>query len=412
MKNLKAFAPLLLAVFTDLIGFGIALPVLPGLFLDVNGILPVGTPYATRTIILGFILGLFPLIQIFSAPILGALADRHGRKPVLLLSFAGTLVGYLMFAIGIVTSQLWLLVLGRAIDGATGGNISVATAAIADLSTEKTRTKNFGLIGMAFGLGFVIGPYLGGKLSDPAIVSWFSFATPFWFAAILSVVNIALLAFFFSETLKKKRSSPVTLTTGIDNIRLAFTMPRVRLLFLVQFLLTLGVTFYTSYFQVYLIDRFHISQGAIGDAFGFIGICIALSQGILARPIADRFSPAAVLRVATVGLAATLALILVPSQMKTLFFIFPFLAVFQGLVSTNITTIISASAGKESQGEILGLNQSVASFAQFLPGLIGGVAAAYSPTAPMLLGAALMLAAWAAFVVGYREGDAEIFHEA
>ena len=128
MKNLKAFGPLLLAVFTDLIGFGIALPVLPGLFLSANGILPIGTPYATRTIILGFILGLFPLIQIFSAPILGALADRHGRKPILLLSFAGTLVGYLMFAIGIVTSQLWLLVLGRAIDGATADGTIINSA--------------------------------------------------------------------------------------------------------------------------------------------------------------------------------------------------------------------------------------------------------------------------------------------
>jgi len=412
MTKLKAFVPLLLAVFTDLIGFGIALPVLPGLFLHANGILPAGTPYATRTIVLGFILGLFPLIQIFSAPVLGALADRHGRKPVLLLSFVGTLVGYLMFAVGIVTSQLWLLVLGRAIDGATGGNISVASAAIADLSTEKTRAKNFGLIGMAFGLGFVIGPFLGGKLSDPAIVSWFSYATPFWFAAILSVANIALLALFFSETLKTKRPTPVTIMTGIRNIRLAFTMPRVRLLFLVQFLLTLGFTSYTSYMQVYLIDRFHISQSQIGDVFGFIGICIAISQGLVARPVADRFSPAAVLRIAPVGLAATLALVLVPSELKTLFFVFPFMAIFQGLVSTNVMALISGSADKESQGEILGLNQSVASFAQFLPGLFGGAVAAYHPAGPTLLGAILTLAAWAAFVVGYRTTGAKKFHEA
>ena len=411
MRHLKAFVPLLLAVFTDLIGFGIALPVLPGLFLNqAHGILPMGTPYAERTIILGFILGLFPLIQIFSAPILGALADRHGRKPILLLSFVGTLVGYLMFAVGIVTQQLWLLVLGRAIDGATGGNISVATAAIADLSTEKTRAKNFGLIGMAFGLGFVIGPYLGGKLSDPSIVSWFSYATPFWFAAILTVANLALLSLFFAETLRTKRKTPVTLSTGAENIRLAFTMPRVRLLFLVQFLLVLGFTTYTSYIQVYLIDRFHLSQGAIGDVFGFIGICIALSQGLVARPIADRFSPASVLRVAPVGLAATLILVLLPSHMKTMFLVFPFMAIFQGLVSTNVMALISATADHESQGEILGINQSVASFGQFLPGLFGGAAAAYSSSAPTVIGATLTLAAWGVFVAGYRSNGSR-FHE-
>lgn len=412
MPNKKALVPLLLAVFVDLVGFSIVLPVLPGLFLDpANGVLPPAAPLATRTILFGLLLALYPLIQIFTAPLLGALADRYGRKPVLIVSFVGTLVGYLLFGYGIVTKQLWMLIVGRIIDGATGGNISVAQAAIADLSTDKTRAKNFGLIGVAFGLGFIVGPYLGGKLSDPSLVSWFSYATPFWFAAALCFANTLLLAAWLPETLRAKRHQPITALTGVRNIAKAFSMPRMRLLFFLMLLLTLGFTLFTSYFQVYMIDRFHLSQSMIGDVFGYVGLWIAFSQGVVVRPIADRFRADQVLRVATFGLAAALLLLLAPRTSVGLFYVLPLTAIFQGLVSTNVTTLISAQADAGSQGEILGINQSVVSLAQFLPGLFGGAAAALSSGMPILIAAALTLLAGSVFLTWYRHTPPTQFHE-
>jgi DHA1 family tetracycline resistance protein-like MFS transporter len=412
MKKSKAIIPLWLAVFTDLVGFGIVLPVLPGLFLDpTSGILPFGTSQLVRAVLLGALLALFPLIQMFSAPMLGALADRHGRKPILLLSFLGTLVGYVLFAVGIMTGQLWLLIVGRVIDGATGGNISVAQASIADLSTERTRAKYFGLIGMAFGLGFIIGPFLGGKLSDPSVLPWFNYATPFWFAAVLCALNVILLLTLLPETLKERIVRPVTMLTGIRNVRLAFTLPRLRLLFFVNFLLMLGFTVYTSYFQVYLISRFNMPTSAIGTLFGFTGLCIALSQGLIAGPVSNRVPPNAILRSTIFGAAVTIALTLYPSAPSGLYLVIPFMAVFQGLVTPNITALISSQADAESQGEILGINQSVSSFAQFLPGFFGGAAAAWYAGLPTWIAAGLTFIAGIVFLIGYKDTQEKRFRE-
>lgn len=165
-KNKFSIFPIFFTVFLDLLGLGIIIPILPAVLIDPRtGLLPFSTTFATRTLIFGFLIAAYPLAQFFSSPILGALADKHGRKKILTLSLLGTLVGYILFAMGLVTQNIYLLFIGRIIDGFTGGNISIAQSAIADISDEKTKSKNFGLIGMAFGLGFIIGPYVGGKLS-------------------------------------------------------------------------------------------------------------------------------------------------------------------------------------------------------------------------------------------------------
>ena len=145
----------------------------------------------------------YPLAQFFGAPILGALSDKHGRKKIILISLIGTFFGYLLFAYGIITKNVTLLFASRMLDGFTGGNISTIMSAIADVSTVKDKTKNFGMIGMAFGLGIILGPFIGGNLADPNNVSWFNHSTPFWFAALICLFNIALVVFNFKETCKK-----------------------------------------------------------------------------------------------------------------------------------------------------------------------------------------------------------------
>jgi len=179
---------LFLIVFLDLVGVGILIPVLAPLMLDTGSqIVPAGWSEATRNLALGILIAVYPLAQFFGAPILGTLSDRYGRKKLLGFSLFGTLIGYILFAVGILTNHLWLLFLSRTLDGFTGGNLSIANSSIADMNAGQKSAKNFGLIGMAFGFGFIVGPFLGGILSDPHLVSWFNHATPFWFAAILSL---------------------------------------------------------------------------------------------------------------------------------------------------------------------------------------------------------------------------------
>ncbi len=201
-----AMFTIFLTVFLDMVGVGIVIPVIAPLFLNpAAGIVP-SDWFANnwQNIALGFLLGSYSIAQFFGAPILGAWADRFGRKRVLLLALFGTAVGHAIFGFGVLEKMIWVLFAARIFDGFTGGNISIALSAIADISTEETKTRNFGMVGAAFGLGFILGPYIGGKLCDPSIVSWFNDATPFWFAAALSMFNVLLVILNFPETFPKK----------------------------------------------------------------------------------------------------------------------------------------------------------------------------------------------------------------
>ncbi len=407
--------PVFLTVFIDLLGATLVLPILAPLFLDLqHGIWPIDISTLSnqakeipsiireRTFIFGLLIASFPLAQFFGAPLLGAWADKAGRKKVLTISLIGTLIGYILFAIGVHQHWVWLLFAARILDGFTGGNISIAFSAISDVSTPETKTKNFGLIGMAFGLGFIIGPYIGGKLSDPNLVSWFNFETPFWFAAILCLVNIILVLRFFFETLKTPSTKRIDLLQGFRNIGAAVNKPHLRKIFLVVFLVTFGFSIFTQFLQVFLIQKFSFSQSDIGDYFAFIGICIAITQGFITRLISKRLKPDMAVSIFMFTLAIALVLILFPGQSMYLYLLSPLIAVSQGVMSPNLQTIVSNSGGPQEQGEILGMNQSVQSLAQGIPPIVAGIVVSINMYLPISLAAAFTLMAWFAFYI-YRQ---------
>lgn len=403
-KNKNSILPLFLTVFIDLLGLGIVIPILPMVLLDPSaGILPMDMSFQTRSIVYGFLIAAYPIAQFFSAPILGSLADEKGRKKILTLSLIGTLIGYLLFGLGIVQKSILLLFLGRILDGFTGGNISIAQSSIADISTEKTKAKNFGLIGMAFGLGFVIGPYMGGKLADPTILSWFNYATPFWFAAILTFLNILSVAFRFKETLKESRKANISLTTGMKNIKTAFSIPNLRSVFLTVFFLTVGFNFFTQFFQVFLIGKFSFNQSQVGDLFAYMGIWIAVAQGGFQRPLSKKYRPSQILNYSAILLAIVLPMLLIPNKSFWIYVIIPFIALFQGLTQPNGTAIVSSQSAANSQGQILGVNQSVQSLAQAIPPIIAGFVTSINLSLPIILGALSIATGWLIFKVLFKE---------
>ncbi len=372
--------------------------------------IPAGFTRNESLILLGWLTAIFPLMQFFATPILGQLSDRFGRKKVLGFSLAGTGIGYALFAIAIITKNIPLLFAARALDGITGGNISVARAVVADVTPEEHRTRNFGLIGACFGLGFVLGPYIGARLASPNIdffglfstPHWFSASTPFWFTAILSALNVLLVLFILPETHKHINNKvKLVWNKSLQNIKQAATSPGLRVVFSANFFYWGGFTFFTTFFQILLIEKLGFKQNNVGDFFAYIGIWIAVSQATL-TPLLTRFRNDTILRFSLAGTGIALLLQLLPNNTTQLLMVAPFIAIFNGLTLANATALVSRSVGPEIQGEVLGIDSSVQALAQAIPAVISGYVATLGISVPVIVGASTILTGSLLFNVFYR----------
>lgn len=403
---------LFMTVFIDLVGVGILIPVFPQLITpgSPDSILPQGWNIQQGLILLGWLGATYPLAQFFAAPILGQLSDKYGRKKVLTLSIMGTAIGYILFAIGLATKNIPLLFASRLLDGITGGNISVAQASIADISTPKNRARNFGLIGMAFGLGFILGPYIGGKLADPIVVSWFSVTTPFLFASLLCIINIVLITFLLTETLKVKQNKAIDFIKAYHNVKKAFSRPGLRSIMPTSFLFTAGFTFFTTFFGIVLGQKFGFTVSNIGDYFAYVGLWIAISQGLFVGLVAKRFKDYQVLRVSLFITAVSLLLYaLVPQgQYKWLYLIPPLLALGNGLTMAFTSSLISRITPLQLQGEALGINASVMALAQAIPAIIAGYVATIGLNVPIFTASAIIALAGILFWILFKPGKDDV----
>lgn len=413
----KALPVVLLTIFLDVLGVGILIPVLPQLVYRI--FIPAGFSFNSGLIMLGWLTAIYPLMQFFATPILGQLSDRFGRKPVLGFSLFGTALGYVVFALAIITKNIPLLFAGRALDGITGGNISVARAVIADVSAPEHRARNFGIIGAAFGMGFVLGPYIGARLAvaHASVFGlfntphWFSSATPFWFTAILSLINTVLMLVILPETHEHiDRKLKIAWNKSVHNIVRAASMPGLRTVFTSELLFWGGFTFFTTFFQILLIQKLHFSTNNVGDFFAYIGICIALTQVLILPFVLKRFKAHQILRVSLIGNGIALFLQLIPHNTTQLLFVAPTIAIFNGLTMANASALVSLSAGKKVQGEVLGIEASVQALAQAVPAAISGYIATMGVNMPVLVGGIIVIAGGLIFNIFYRASK-HVLHE-
>ncbi len=409
----RALPAVIFTIFLDVLGVGILIPVIPQLLANPHSgyyLLPAGWTYQSGLILLGWLLAIYPFMQFLATPILGQLSDRFGRKPVLAFSIFGTAIGYILFAIGIIIGNIPLLFFSRALDGLTGGNLSVAQAVIADVTPPQDRAKRFALIGAAFGMGFVLGPYIGAKLASPNISvfgifhtpHWFNPATPFWFTAILSFINFLLIIFLLPETHKHLSKVKVRVSQSVRNIVTAMSYPGLRVVFPSVFLFWGGFAFFQTFFQVMLIDKLHFSASNIGDFFAYVGIWIALVQALITPFLARRWKPHQVLRFTLIGAGLTLFMYLTATSTTDLLWITPLFALFLGNSIANLTALVSISADSKIQGEVLGINASVQSFAQFIPAVLSGYLAGIGISVPVLAGGITVLVGGILFLTIYR----------
>lgn len=406
-RNSRSLSIILLAIFLDLVGYGILVPVVPQLFANPDSayyMLSSGTSISVGYILLGFLIATYPIFQFFSAPILGQYSDRYGRRPILTITLSATAIAFLIFAVGIFTRNIFLLFFSRAFEGIVGGNISVAQAAIADLTKPKERAKHFGLIGAAYGTGFIIGPVIGGLLSDPSLVSWFGITTPFFFAAILTAFDAFLVYRYVGETNPGVFSKPIKFYKGLVDIVRAYGMKSLRAVFATTFFFHAGVTFVATFFSVYLIDRFNMTQLGIGYYIGYAGLWIVVSQAVVVPFLSRYFDEVAILRWSLVFGTLGIFSFYLPYTIPGLLLAGAFFALSNGISMALIPSLASRRAPANIQGEIMGINTSVQAIAQIAPPILAGfLAATIAPSAPVYIAGAAVGAAWLVFIAFIRK---------
>jgi len=401
-------AVIFFTVFVDLLGFGILFPIVSPLLADPTApyfILQPGTPVSTGYILLGLLIATFPLGQFFAAPILGQLSDKFGRKKILALSLGGSCLSYIVFAIGILTRNIPLLFISRIVGGVTGGSVSVAQAVVSDITTPEKRSKSFGLIGAAMGFGFIMGPYIGGKLSDPKVMSWFNASTPFWFAAGLALLNTLSILLLLTETHRQINVKiKIDWSKSIHDIVSAYKKVNLRAIFFTNFFFQGGFAFLTTFLSVVLINKFGFTESNIGDFFSFVAIWIAVTQGVFAGWLTKFIKEDLILNISLIGLSLATFAYFLPSSAHGLFILAPFFALFNGLTQTMITVLVSRSAHEKIQGEVMGLNSSVSALAQSIPPILSGfVAASIAPETPIIISAIVIALSWITFITFYRK---------
>jgi multidrug resistance protein len=367
-----------LTVFIDLIGFGMVMPLLP-LY---------GERYGPPPIVLGLLLASFSVCQFVFAPILGRLSDRVGRRPVLILSLAGSAAGYLLFA---VARSLPLLFASRIIDGISGANIATAQAVIADTTAPEERARGMGLIGTAFGLGFVLGPFLGGVLAARAE------SLPGFFAAFLSLAAMTIAIVALPETLPAKRGGGTRADAAPPRIAplralaAAIARPQLRAVLAALFLMTFAFSNFEATFSQFLHATHGYAPSGASWIFAYVGLIAAATQGAVIGMLARRMPESHLAAVG--GVLAAAGLLAIPSAAPpgALLASLALLAGGVGLLSPSIHALASRLAADDEQGGVLGAAQSFGALARILgpiagQSLYGGIGAAV----PYVVGGILM----------------------
>ncbi|HYG82096.1 MAG TPA: MFS transporter [Pyrinomonadaceae bacterium] len=357
-------------VFIDLVGFGIVIPVLP-FYVE-------GTKFDASPSTVGLLFASYSVMQLVFTPVLGRLSDRYGRRPVLLISLIGTGVGFLI--LGFATT-LWMLFAGRIIDGISGGNISTAQAYIADVTTPQERAKGMGIIGAAFGLGFIFGPAIGGVLSRWGV------HVPFLFAAGLAFANAALLYFTLPETVTPDHPARVSAAGRgrWSQLARALKQSRLALILVIYFLFVTAFSIMTTTFGLFTMYRFGYDAHDTGWLFVFVGVIGAALQGGLIGRLVRRFGETPLVVAGALLFSASLffmPLLGPQTGLATLLLVGAAFAVGNGLATPALTGLASKGAGRGEQGGVLGVTQSVASLSRTVGPLIAA-SLIYSAVATM-----------------------------
>ncbi len=378
---------ILVTITLDAIGIGLIFPVMPGLLEQVTG-----GSLAQAAVWGGALSASFAIMQFLFGPIMGSLSDRYGRRPVLLISVGFMALGYLVMAIA---SSIWLLLAARLVTGITAATNSTAAAYIADITPPENRGARFGLIGACFGVGFVLGPLIGG------LVAVIDIRAPFYAAAALALANLIFGALILPETVTDATRRPFSLgrANPLGALMAVTRLPQLRLPLLVFLILGIAMNVYPAVWAYFGQARFGWSTTMVGISLAVYGICFAVGQALLVGPLIRRFGEQ---RAAYLGMwvdVVTLTALGLVTFGPLALAITPITAL-GGVVTPALQALISRDIAPDAQGEVQGVLSSLNAIAMITAPLImtstfaaftAPGAAIFAPGAPFLLAALLML---------------------
>lgn len=378
-----------ITLLIDVIGLGIIIPVIPALILELTG-----EGLSQAAIYGGWLMFVYAFTQFIFAPIVGGLSDRFGRRPVLLLSLFGFGIDYIL--IGFAPNMLWLFV-ARIISGITGASITTASAYIADVSEPEKRSQNFGLIGAAFGLGFIIGPVIGGLLGQ------YGSRIPFFAAAGLSFVNLLYGYFILPESLPKEKRRPFNIKRAnpFGTLKQFKNLPGIAGLLSIFVIIYIANHATQSTWTYFTMEKFNWDEAMVGISLGVVGLCVATVQGGLTRIFIPKLGE---VKAVYVGLAmyifGFIGFAFSPTGLIVLVMIAPFSL--GGLATPSLRGIISNKVRDNQQGELQGALTSLVSLTSIIgPPMMTGLFGYFTsesapfqfPGAPFALAAILMFSA-------------------
>lgn len=385
-KSLGKVAPLFLVLFIDGMGLSLLFPIVNSMIIETSShFIPHSTSLATREFLYGLVIGIYMICWFFGAAILGDLSDKTGRKKSLMICLIGACIGYVLAGVAVNVSSLGLLILGRIIAGFTAGSQPIAQAAIVDVSTPEHKARNIGFILFAVSMGFVLGPLIGGVLSDAKFVSWFNFSTPLYFAALLSLLNAFLLQVMFKETFIPSGRAKIVYSRAITIFISAFKHHKIRNLSLVMLIMIFGWANFYTFIPLYVHEVYH--YGTLDQSYfmAVLGVGFAIGCGFLVDFCSRRYdNKNNVIWGGFISAFFILLMLLVPSRIAAWIF-----TVFVGagvcVAYSIIISLFSDQVGPEEQGWVMGVTGSIMALCFGVASFLTGIIVAAGPRLPLMI---------------------------